>query len=234
MTTTAAMLGQRRPSSAMYLWVLEQNTAAQAFYLARGGVIAGRELRGPFPGSGSAVGLRVSWPKPSGQFRWVGDDRGTRPDTTRDDRVVVRPATFADLDGLLRLYGQLADDRPSALPAEPTLARQRFGEIARQPDRVLLVAEGQGSVLGTADLLIVANLTHAGESWAVVENVIVDRGARRRGVGRALMTEVVRRCDEAGCYKTQLLSHKHRHEAHAFYASLGFEPLAEGFRRYRG
>jgi|GEM_PF-178171 len=233
MATTAVQLGQRRASSPMYLWVLEQNTAAQAFYLARGGVIVARERRGPFPGGGTAAGLRVSWPDPAVLVRWATGHRGTLPHATGGDRVVVRPATFADLDGLLRLYAQLADDRPSALPAEPSRARERFGEIARQPARSLLVAEGDGSLLGTADLLIVANLTHAGESWAVVENVIVDQDARRGGVGRALMTEIVRRCDEAGCYKIQLLSRKHRHEAHAFYASLGFEPVAEGFRRYR-
>ena len=85
----------------------------------------------------------------------------------------------------------------------------------------------------TADLLIVSNLTHAGDPWAIVENVIVDRAARRGGIGRALMSELLRRCDAAGCYKVQLLSRKHRHEAHAFYRSLGFEPVAEGFRRHR-
>ena len=227
MSEMATVLQQRRPSSAMYLWVLEQNTAAQAFYLARGGVIVERGLRGPFPGGGTAVGLRVSWPDPAVLAR--SENPGPRPAAP----VVVRPATFADLDGLLGLYAQLAEDRPSSLPAEPALARERFGDIARQPDRILLVAECDGGVVGSADLLIVRNLTHAGDPWAAVENVIVDQAGRRHGVGRALMTEVVRRCDDAGCYKIQLLSRKHRHEAHAFYASLGFEPVAEGFRRYR-
>jgi GNAT superfamily N-acetyltransferase len=35
---TAEVVVDRRPGSGLYLWVLEQNTAAQAFYEARGGV----------------------------------------------------------------------------------------------------------------------------------------------------------------------------------------------------
>ncbi len=36
----------------------------------------------------------------------------------------------------------------------------------------------------------------------------------------------------AGCCKVQLLSGKHRAEAHEFYRSLGLEPVAEGFKIY--
>jgi len=61
---TARELIQKRPSSGLYLWVLEQNAAARAFYEARGGRRTGRELRGPFPGGGTAVGLRFAWPDP--------------------------------------------------------------------------------------------------------------------------------------------------------------------------
>jgi hypothetical protein len=37
---------------------------------------------------------------------------------------------------------------------------------------------------------------------------------------------------EAGSYKLQLLSNKHRIDAHAFYESVGFAASAEGFRLY--
>lgn len=66
----------------------------------------------------------------------------------------------------------------------------------------------------------------------IVENVVVDTGARRQGVGQALMDDVLRRARDASCYKIQLLSRKGRSEAHAFYERLGFEASAEGFRRY--
>jgi ribosomal protein S18 acetylase RimI-like enzyme len=65
MADTARALIQRRPSTGLYLWVLEQNKAAQAFYDARGGAAVGREIRGPFPGGGTAPALRYAWPDPS-------------------------------------------------------------------------------------------------------------------------------------------------------------------------
>jgi ribosomal protein S18 acetylase RimI-like enzyme len=65
MAETARALGQRRPSSGLYLWVLKQNTAAQAFYSAMGGAVVGERLGGPFPGGGRAPVLRYAWPDPS-------------------------------------------------------------------------------------------------------------------------------------------------------------------------
>jgi ribosomal protein S18 acetylase RimI-like enzyme len=55
----------RRPGSGLCLTVLEQNTAAQAFYAARGGTHVGRKLAGPFPGGGHAVVLEYAWADPS-------------------------------------------------------------------------------------------------------------------------------------------------------------------------
>ena len=54
-----------RPQSGVFLWVLEQNKAAQAFYEARGGERGDRRLGGPFPGGGRAHTLRYVWPDPS-------------------------------------------------------------------------------------------------------------------------------------------------------------------------
>lgn len=64
MAETALILRQRRPASGMYLWVLKQNTDAQAFYSAMGGTVVEERLGGPFPGGGHAPILRVSWPEP--------------------------------------------------------------------------------------------------------------------------------------------------------------------------
>lgn len=53
---------------AAYLWVLDQNTAAQNFYRARGGVFV-EKVAVPPPGGvasrliGSPVGIRVAWPE---------------------------------------------------------------------------------------------------------------------------------------------------------------------------
>ena len=146
--------------------------------------------------------------------------------------VAVRLATAADLAAVLGLYAQLADGDPAREPPSLVDARPLLEAALEQPGRSVLVAYGDGAVLGTADLLVVTNLSHRGAPWAIVENVVVAEAERRRGVGRALMARALELAEEAGCYKLQLLSMKHRTEAHAFYRTLGLQPLAEGFRIY--
>lgn len=73
-TRLLALTGQAvldwSPSSGLYLWVLEQNSDARAFYAARGGACAERD-RVPPPGgdatrlNGEPMGLRYAWRDPS-------------------------------------------------------------------------------------------------------------------------------------------------------------------------
>ncbi len=111
-------------------------------------------------------------------------------------------------------------------------ARSVLEAMLSQDGRLVLVAETDGRVSGTADLIISANLTHDASPWAIVENFVVDEQSRRRGLGRSLIDDAVRRAEEAGCYMIQLVPLKHRTHAHAFYARNGFQPVAEGLRRY--
>jgi ribosomal protein S18 acetylase RimI-like enzyme len=64
MSETARTLISRRPGVGLYLWVLEQNEPAQAFYDARGGACVERAVR-PMRGGGHAPTLRYAWPDPS-------------------------------------------------------------------------------------------------------------------------------------------------------------------------
>jgi GNAT superfamily N-acetyltransferase len=61
---------EQDPQMGLYLWVLEQNAAAQAFYEARGGTYVGREPVSPPGGiasrvTGSPAKLRYAWPEPA-------------------------------------------------------------------------------------------------------------------------------------------------------------------------
>jgi len=67
LTRAATAVAERATSPSVYLWVLEQNTAAQRFYLACGGT-RGEKAAVPPPGgvparlNGSPRRLRFSWP----------------------------------------------------------------------------------------------------------------------------------------------------------------------------
>lgn len=148
------------------------------------------------------------------------------------DSVLIRPATADDLDGLLALYQELADGSPVKMPSHPGQSRLVLKRILDDPARHLHIAVADTQTVGTADLLIVANLTHRARPWAVIENVIVTAPARRHGVGTALLHHLVQIASSAGCYKVQLHSGKQRAQAHDLYKKVGFRPVAEGFKLY--
>ena len=60
MAESARAVLARATTPGLYLWVLEPNTAAQAFYTARGGAPAGREDR-VSPAGDPVVALRYAW-----------------------------------------------------------------------------------------------------------------------------------------------------------------------------
>ncbi|KJK42156.1 GNAT family N-acetyltransferase [Streptomyces sp. NRRL F-4428] len=143
-------------------------------------------------------------------------------------KINVRPAVGSDLSSLLGLYGELnPDDAP--LPQER--ADAIWAAISNQQGRTVLVADTDGAVAGTADCLVLPNLTRGGRAVLFVENVVVAEAFQRRGVGRHLMDAVVQVGEAAGCYKVQLLAADDEY-VHRFYESCGFLARAEGFRRY--
>lgn len=64
MRETAAAVLAAAPASRLFLWVLEQNVAAQGFYRHLGGVVVGQE-ESDAPGGGRIIGLRVVWDDPA-------------------------------------------------------------------------------------------------------------------------------------------------------------------------
>ena len=146
--------------------------------------------------------------------------------------VAIRRATAADLPRIVELLQQLSIDEPreDVESSVPAAYREAFATIDGDPAQHLLVAEQDGRVVGTLVVVVIPNLSHRAKPWAVAENVVVDGGARGRGIGEALIREATVIARRAGCFKLSLTSNKARSEAHRFYGRLGFRATHEGFR----
>jgi GNAT superfamily N-acetyltransferase len=150
--------------------------------------------------------------------------------------ITVRKVIEKDIPRLLELYRQL---EITTSPAEEGVTqpaadeyRKLFARINSYSGMELVVAEDQGVVTGSLEILIVPNLSHKGLPWALVENVIVDENRRRSGVGRKLMEYAIKQAKTAGCYRVSLSSNNSRKDAHRFYEALGFKGSSIGFRLY--
>ena len=90
----------------------------------------------------------------------------------------------------------------------------------------------RGALVGSASLVVVPNPTYGGRPWAVVENVVVARELRGRGIGRRLVEAAIEKTRRLGCYKVQLISGP-KPEQKAFYKALRFDSAnCPGHRMY--
>jgi GNAT superfamily N-acetyltransferase len=134
----------------------------------------------------------------------------------------ARPAEGGDSPALARLLEQLG------YPASEEQVRVRLG--FGPPDRIVLVAELDGEVLGLAVLELVHPL-HTGAPEGVLTALVTEANSRHRGVARLLLADVARRARQAGAVRLYLRSHRRRDDAHAFYRALGFDETHLTFDR---
>ena len=100
-------------------------------------------------------------------------------------------------------------------------------ELLSRTDTLLLVAEADGAVIGYL-LASVHPTLFANAPVAWVEEVMVDAGSRRAGVGSALMAAAERWAAESGAAYISLASRR----AAEFYLALGYEDSAVFFRKH--
>jgi len=134
--------------------------------------------------------------------------------------VELRKAKEQDLPCILSLYAQLGQDNGRTLPLEQ--AREIFARMLTYPDYQLYVAVVRGEIVGVFALLVMDNLGHLGAPSGVVEDVVVRKEWRRRGIGQKMLDLALHYCKSRGCYKLALSSNLQREEAHRFYERLGF------------
>ena len=151
------------------------------------------------------------------------------------DGICIREARKSDVARLVELMEALTITTSEAeADGASTLDdyEKIFEQIESDPGHKLIVAKVDGTIVGSADMVIVPNLSHRGLSWAVMENVIVEEKMRRKGIAGAMVQYLVDLARESGCYKIGLSSSKERPAAHSFYESLGFKQYGLGFRIY--
>ncbi|MFO1183387.1 MAG: GNAT family N-acetyltransferase [Bauldia sp.] len=127
---------------------------------------------------------------------------------------ILRPPEIGAAD-VAAINALLAELRPNAKEAV-SLADVRAVATA---GALIVVRDAAGTIVGMATLALYRKL---GGIVGRIEDVVVAASAQRRGLGRALMGEVIRRAREEGATRLDLTSNDKRTAAHALYRSLGF------------
>lgn len=75
--------------------------------------------------------------------------------------------------------------------------------ILATPGLTIFVLEQEGRILSSCYLNVIPNITRSARPYAIIEKVIANAAMRGRGLGKALMLEVLSVAWEAGCYKAR-------------------------------
>jgi ribosomal protein S18 acetylase RimI-like enzyme len=137
--------------------------------------------------------------------------------------ILLRPAEPADAEGIAAMF---TDEGYPAGPSDIVVRLERFAtEHAR-----VIVAEHDGTLLGFIAIHALPRFEH--DDWIVrILALVVDAGARERGVGRSLMAEAERIGRELGAAFIELTAGHHRPEARHLYESLGYDASVTAYLR---
>ena len=101
---------------------------------------------------------------------------------------------------------------------------QRFHEALDAPDRVMLVAEEEGEVVGMSYAEIRIPSRFSDERALEISGVVVRSDYRGKGVGRALVQEAARFAKEQEVRWIEVKTYWPNETSTAFWDALGFHP----------
>ena len=135
----------------------------------------------------------------------------------------IRRATVDDAEAIATLFTD------EGYPAGPSDIVERLGRFASDHSQVL-VAEQDGAVLGFVALHALPRFEHDDRIVRILA-LVVDAGARERGLGRALIAEAERVGSSLGAAFTEITAAHHRPEARRLYESLGYDATVTAYLR---
>lgn len=148
------------------------------------------------------------------------------PEPPGTDPVMdLRDASAADAEVIATLFTD------EGYPAGPSDIVARLEHFADTRSRVI-VAERDGAVLGFVAIHAIPRFEH--DDWIVrIVALVVDAGARERGVGRTLIAAAEGFGTELGAAFVEITAGHHRPEARRLYESLGYDATVAAYLRKR-
>jgi ribosomal protein S18 acetylase RimI-like enzyme len=139
--------------------------------------------------------------------------------------LTIRPAALDDAE---RLAALLTDEGYPAGPSDLAARIDRFGGASSR----VLVAVQAGEVLGFIAFALVPRF-ETEDRFIRIVTVVVDPGARERGIAKALLGDVERIGREEGAAFLEVTAGHHRPDARHLFESVGYDATVTTYLRKR-
>lgn len=132
---------------------------------------------------------------------------------------MIRKANERDLNKLLKLYTQLHNN---PLPQINSTITAIWDKIISDDNHYIIVAENENNIISSCVLVIIPNLTHNQQPYAIIENVITDERYRNMGYASKILDYAKRIAIENNCYKIMLMTSSKQDSTLNFYRKAGY------------
>jgi ribosomal protein S18 acetylase RimI-like enzyme len=134
--------------------------------------------------------------------------------------ITIRPARFEDIPQMCDLLAELFSIESDFVPDREKQVHGLSALIAAAPASTLpLVASHEGRVVGMSTVQTLISTAEGGRV-GLIEDVIVDREYRSKGIGTLLLEQIAAWGREQGLKRLQLLADSDNRPALEFYSSL--------------
>jgi GNAT superfamily N-acetyltransferase len=137
--------------------------------------------------------------------------------------LTIRRAEEGDAESIATLFTD------EGYPSGPSDIVERLTRFASDHSQVV-VAEHDGDLLGFMAVHALPRFEHDDRILRVLA-LVVDAGARERGVGHALMAEAERIGTELGAAFVEVTAGHHRPDARRLYESIGYDATVAAYLR---
>jgi len=139
--------------------------------------------------------------------------------------TVLRPAEDSDAERIAAIFTD------EGYPAGPSAIVSRLARFAG-PDSEVVVADRGGEVIGFIAFHALPRFEHDDVVVRILA-LVVDAGARERGLGHQLMAEAEQYARDRGAAFVEVTAGRHRPEARHLYESLGYDASVTAYLRKR-
>jgi GNAT superfamily N-acetyltransferase len=144
---------------------------------------------------------------------------------TEQQQITLLPASVTDAERIAALFTE------EGYPAAASTIGARIERFTASNGQVL-VAEDAGEILGFVAVHVMPRFEHDDTIGRVLA-LVVDAGARGRGVGHDLMAAADEIARQAGAAFIEVTAAHHRPEARHLYESLGYDATVTAYLRKR-
>ncbi len=139
--------------------------------------------------------------------------------------VTLRPVSATDAERIAALFTE------EGYPAAASTIADRIERFTAAEGQVI-VAEDAGEILGFVAVHVMPRFEHD-DTIARVLALVVDAGARGRGVGHDLMKAADAIARDAGAAFIEVTAAHHRPEARHLYEAIGYDATVTAYLRKR-